>query len=293
MKFIYQYRTPDNRPHRGVISAPTKEAVYATLKAKGVNPGRVEEAPGFFNKLFGKGKRWIVIVALLAVCAALVCVVYATRRTSDAALRELREAEALHLGSVHYAVPIPRQEIPGDRIRIEKAIATVSTNAAERFLARFAEPGRYPTLIPKQTADVSESEWPSESELDAVLSTPLAYNANELTERIDLKRMVEGLKRELAEYRRAGGTTHDYLAALVARQKKEVEIRDMAEKHLYEMFKPSRVVREVVSDAALDRAYAYWLKANANLQAMGIYAIELPKELRRCQMSAVDLEENR
>ncbi len=42
--------------------------------------------------------------------------------------------------------------------------------------------------------------------------------------------------------------------------------------------------------AALKAAYAYWLKANAQLQAMGIYPLALPDALRSYQMS-LDIEE--
>ena len=41
---------------------------------------------------------------------------------------------------------------------------------------------------------------------------------------------------------------------------------------------------------SLKAAYAYWLKANAQLQAMGIYPLALPDALRSYQMS-LDIEE--
>ena len=56
MKFTYQYRTKDNAIQHGVVSATDKDAAYAALRAYGIKPSRVEELPGFFNKLFGKGK---------------------------------------------------------------------------------------------------------------------------------------------------------------------------------------------------------------------------------------------
>ena len=40
----------------------------------------------------------------------------------------------------------------------------------------------------------------------------------------------------------------------------------------------------------LKEAYAYWLKANAQLQAMGIYPLALPDLLRTYQMS-LDIDE--
>lgn len=69
MKFNYEYRTSDNKLHEGVVSAASRDDAFAVLKARGIRPGRVTEAPGVFNKLFGKGKRWIAIVALAVALA--------------------------------------------------------------------------------------------------------------------------------------------------------------------------------------------------------------------------------
>ena len=41
------------------------EAAYAALRAQGIKAGHVDEAPGVFNKLFGKGKRWMAIAVLV------------------------------------------------------------------------------------------------------------------------------------------------------------------------------------------------------------------------------------
>ena len=43
-------------------------------------------------------------------------------------------------------------------------------------------------------------------------------------------------------------------------------------------------------DQKLHAAYSYWLKANAQLQAMGIYPLALPDALRAYQMG-LDIEE--
>ena len=69
MKFVYEYRTSDNELHHGSIAAADRDAAFASLKARGVRPARLVEAPGVLNKLLGKGKRWIAI-AVLSVAAA-------------------------------------------------------------------------------------------------------------------------------------------------------------------------------------------------------------------------------
>lgn len=81
MKFNYEYRTSDNKLHGGVVSAVSREDAFSALKARGINPARVTEAPGFFNKLFGKGKRWIAI-GVLALALAVALAALAIRRGS-------------------------------------------------------------------------------------------------------------------------------------------------------------------------------------------------------------------
>ena len=58
----------------------------------------------------------------------------------------------------------------------------------------------------------------------------------------------------------------------------EISYRDNAEKRLGELLKKPK------------DAYAYWLKANAQLQAMGIYPLALPDALRSYQMN-LDIDE--
>lgn len=79
MKFNYEYRTSDNKLHGGVVCAASREDAFTALKARGINPARVVEAPGFFNKLFGKGKRWIAI-GVLAFALALALAALVLRR---------------------------------------------------------------------------------------------------------------------------------------------------------------------------------------------------------------------
>ena len=78
MKFNYEYRTSDNKLHGGVVRAASRDDAFAVLKARGIRPGRVTEASGVFNKLFGKGKRWIAIVALAV--ALVVAVIFLLRQ---------------------------------------------------------------------------------------------------------------------------------------------------------------------------------------------------------------------
>ena len=89
MKFLYEYRTSDNAKHSGTICAASRDAAYAAIKELGVRPSRVVEAPGFFNKLFGKGKRWLAIAALGVLVIVAIFVIHAENRT----IRTITEAQ--------------------------------------------------------------------------------------------------------------------------------------------------------------------------------------------------------
>ena len=116
--------------------------------------------------------------------------------------------------------------------------------------------------------------------------------SSELTEHIDLKRIVSGMKREMRAYLAGGGTVDGYLAELEKRQKLEVSYRERAEQKLNELLSAAngQDARSPSGRDSLKAAYAYWLKANAQLQAMGIYPLALPDTLRSYQMS-LDIEE--
>ena len=224
--------------------------------------------------------------------------------------------------TLRVAEPLPRQMIPGDRRRIEGAVngqdalspseaKSQSTNgvfkfAAEAWLARYAEPGRPPlrtletspaTLaqnegvsLPRKAASPRGSgapaasqmgmspERPSEADFTACLKEPIRIASTDFTEVVDLKRIVSGMKREMRAYLAGGGTVDGYLAELEKRQRLEISYRKSAEEKLESLLKDPKA------------AYAYWLKANAQLQAMGIYPLALPDALRTYQMS-LDIEE--
>ena len=157
---------------------------------------------------------------------------------------------------------------------------------------------------------------PSEAEFAASLKEPIRIASTDFTEVVDLKRIVTGMKREMRAYLAGGGTVDGYLVELEKRQRLEVSYRERAEQKLNELLvaasgqaarstdgrdrrdppagrgrarSPSAPLSENTSDA-LKAAYAYWLKANAQLQAMGIYPLALPDALRSYQMS-LDIDE--
>ena len=281
MKFTYTYRSSDGQRHTAEIEAENRDAAFAKVRAElGIKPIKVTAAGGDGrDRQTSRDKRRVSPSTVLAVLAALTLVAggswwWAVRR-SGASYRVMTPQ-----GPVTYseAIPLVRQMIPGDRRRIEEAMGTSAgesarlaafANPADRFLSRFAEPGR-----PAE----QEDGRPSDADFEAALREPVRVASTDFTEAVDLKRIVAGMKREMRAYLAGGGTVAQYLAELAKRQKLEIAYRENAERRLAEMLQKPQ------------DAYAYWLKANAQLQAMGIWPLPLPDVLRSYQMN-LDIDE--
>lgn len=251
MKFIYQYRTPDNKQHKAYIKAATKEAAYATLKAQGIKPGRVEEAPGFFNKLFGKGKRWIAIVVLGALCLVLCAV----------AMRFRKEVESAPVVIANALLAETRHQVIGDTAIIEKGIATswadVFPEEGERFLASFAIPG-----VPAGQRSTKVEE------VEAALGRRVEANVNDTIEARQIKAMVEGMKQELREYLADDGTIVEYGRDLVRRQEEELGYYNRAKAEIENAKKSGMNQAQLVE---------LWEERNAALRRMGVKLVPLPE----------------
>ena len=246
MKFLYEYRTPDNAKHDGVICASDRENAYALLKKQGVKPCRFEEAPGVFNKLFGKGKRWIAIVALTVLCGILAVVV----------MREGGGAVGL---DATLDSPLRRQPL-GDAAVIDRGIRTgwaeVFDLEGERFLASFAVPG-----VPAGQRSTTEGE------IRKALESPLRRSPDDGIEARQIRAMVEGMKDELREYLADEGTIAEYGRELVRRQEQEIGYYNRVKVELETAMK-AKVGKREIEDL--------WERENAKLRKMGIKLIPLP-----------------
>lgn len=251
MKFLYTYRTPDNKQHRGEITAATKEAAYAALRAQGIKAGHVDEAPGVFNKLFGKGKRWIAIGVLAVVAIA----------ATVAALSYKSEVESAPVGIANALLAETRHQVIGDTAVIEKGIRTgwaeVFPEEGERFLASFAIPG-----VPAGQRNTSEDE------IKAALARRIEATETDTIEIRQIKAMVEGMKQELREYLADDGTIIEYGKALVQRQEEELGYYSRAKTEIENAKKSGMGQAQLV---------ALWEKRNAALRRMGIKLVQLPE----------------
>ena len=352
MLFTYTYRSSDGQRHTAEIEAESRDAAFTRVRTElGIKPIKVvaaegESGAGRAAKVSAapRGGVWRLVAVAVLFAAVFGGVVWWMRRPnrespttnneSPAASQDQPITVATPQGpmTLRVATPLPRQAIPGDRRKIEEAVAQerdppVFRFAAERWLARYAEPGRKPpatggtpvvpdaakmaaphagvssagatphagdspagavALVATEGRDGSPSR-PSLADFAACLHEPIRIASTDFTEVVDLKRIVTGMKREMRAYIAGGGTVEQYLAELEKRQRLEISYRDNAERRLNEMLN-GQDARSRSRQPSLKAAYAYWLKANAQLQAMGIYPLALPDALRSYQMS-LDIEE--
>lgn len=254
MKFEYEYRTKENELKRGTISAADRDGVYAALKEKGIRPSRVDEAPGVWNKVFGKGKRWIAISVLSSLCFVLSWGLYLLLHE----VKEVKEEVAI--------VTLPfedmtRRQLIGDTMVIEKGIrdgwSEVFEGEGERFLAGFAVPG----------VQVSVRNT-SEDEITAALKRKIHVETKDGLEARQIKALVEGMKEELREFIKDGGTIKEYGAALVARQEQEIAYYTRAKNEIDQL---------KANGASEDELYQVWEDRNNKLRSMGIKLVSFPE----------------
>ena len=241
MKFTYEYRTKSNELRQGMITADTRDDVYSQLKAQGIRPSRVNECPGFVNKLVGKGKRWMAIVILGLVCAALVW--YAGRLKGAS-----RMANAVSA--------VPRHQIYGDPALMEKLerddYSGIFSNRCDRVLAGFAQPGRQV----KDPGAKVKSEWASALATEG----PMPTYDGESREVREFVSIVRWMREERAAFLRDGGTVEEYLKRLFERQQREWLIYLQTKNEL----------NGIVDEAEYERR-------NAQLRRLGIRTVPLPE----------------
>lgn len=293
MKFTYTYRTSDGIRHTAEIDACTRDSAFSILREQGIKPIKVVAADG--SKANGEMQirkgvpRWVVAGICVTLLIAVGIAYWIGSRNGATEIATVITPQ----GPVTYTVatPLPRQTIAGDRTRIEKSISKIFRFSAEMALARFAEPGR---SFDSQSSARSENRIASEIFTSAdgwkeCLNSSIRISSNDLTEVVDLKRIVTGMKREMRAYLMAGGTVEDYFTELVKRQKLEIAYRERAESRLNEMIAEQRLDKKD-NAKKLSAAYNYWMKSNASLKAMGIYELALPDALRKYQAN-IDFEE--
>ena len=286
MKFRYAYRDGNGARHEAEIEADSRDAAFSALRSQGIRPIKVVAADG--SKANGapppRPISWgaPLVIAAVAIVAGVVALLSFRDKQAQETPQPIPTIPAHHDEKRTSSVlPLERQRIPGDRNRIENAARTAFSTHTESVLAQFAEPGRTFSIsgVGDSTGEIgiASMNGMTQDDVAAAMASPVKASEDELSETIDLKRIVEGMRRELKGYLAAGGTVDEYLAELVKRQRVEISLRENVEK---------KVLAAIASDEENHaKAYDYWLKANAQLQSMGIYPIPLPDALRDYQFN--------
>lgn len=264
MKFVYQYRTSQNELRDGVISAADRESAFAALKREGIRPAWLKEAPGFWNKLLGKGKRWIVIAILSVIVLAQIFFYFGGWLQDDSVSSEtVASVKDRYRDSQGRAIPLARKQIWGDDTIIREGISLEWKNLFESpsdlLLARFAQPG----------ATVGRVAVSPEIEraMAAPMQGEVIVNDDDMEEHKQMKCIVAGMRNELSEYLSAGGSVRNYIQRLLDRQNYEAQIlkRDRAS------------LEEFARTNSADNVRAKWREINQKLRNLGLPLVECPK----------------
>lgn len=276
MKYRYAYKSSDGVRHEADIEASSRDEVFESLRREGIRPIKVVASDGSKAngeiRVMGIPIRIFIVTLILAVVLAVAgtWAIKGNRKAPPPVVITKVEVKQESQSLTRQAMPLPRQEIHGSRRRLEIAPTNLFASTLETYLSKFAEPGRSVDIHKVPTA------LPDTKELIALLDRPIYFTSDEYTEYIDLKRITAGIKLEMKAFVEGGDSAEDYINALIDRQSQELAHREKAERRLQEM---------VAQCSDLAKPYAYWLKANAQLQSMGIYPLPLPDALRDYQFN--------
>ena len=258
MTYTYAYKTSDGKRHEDAMDAPSREAVFESLRARGIRPIKVVAADG--SKANGEkeegrrkkeeGKAWRYAAAAAVVLASFISLL------SLLSLKSLLPSGSPPAPAFETAQT--RRYPIGDAAVVEKGILTgwsdVFPEEGERFFASFAVPG----VKAGQRNTMVE-------ELSAALKREVAASPGDGMEARQIKAMVEGMKVEARAYVAAGGNLVEYGRRLVERQEAEIAIYERAKADL-------DAARSTKSEGDL---VAYWEALNDRLRNLGIRLLPL------------------
>ena len=229
MKYHYFYHTRGNEKRDGWISARNRHGAYVRLRKQGIRPYRMVGGDPV------SWKRWTAIAFLLA---AVCYLAFSLRRLTVPAMAKDR--------SPLYGDPATIQRLSADGWR------GTFPNEGDAFLARHAVPGMVYDCPDKITTRISIAYLPI-----------VARDPEELRQ---MKRMVNGMKRELRRHLSEGGTMEEFISHCCVRVCAEKVARDA----IYDKF-----IQLGKEDPA--KVTAEWEMQNEALRTLGLPTIPLPQ----------------
>ena len=245
MRYHYYYQTKDNRSLDDWIVARDRSDAYAQLRKRGIKPYRLDGR----NPL--AWKRWAAIGVLAAIVVVLAAALF-VESGDNAPVSEER--------SQLYGDPATLQNLSANGWR------DAFQNEGDAFLARHAIPGILCNCAtPHSPFPIPPSQFPNSNSLIPILP-------DDQPELAKMKRMVNCMKQELAEYLEAGGSLADYMALCCQRQRTERDIildtnRDF-----------DKLRRKLANPEEADDAAQEWQRKNDLLRSMGLPTVVMPLE---------------
>lgn len=251
MKFGYSYKTSDGVRHESVYHASSKDEVFSALRKNGVRPIKVWEIESRFSFV-----RKILIAALFIAATAIVAAILVNRVPSFNSLSTVSVQE-------------DRSQIYGDPGIIQQCESRQWSNVfedeGERFLARFAQPGHPVRMRGK--------EWKA-TVAQALKNRPgfVTITKSDSAEIAKMKRMVNGMKSELSQYVKDGGTVEQYIDEVLERQSIEEKIVVNFKSEF------EKLEKEATRDN-YDETVKKWNAKNVLLREMGLRTVLIPESI--------------
>lgn len=235
MKYHYFYQDKKNTDLDGWLEARDRNDAYKKLRSQGIKP----------YKLIGKNpiawKRWAAIVVLTVACAGFAAYAYYARKAVVEVISEAAELD--------------RAQLYGDASIIQKISANGWRNSfgdeGDAWLARHAIPGRVCDCVNLA------------SKTNELSCARLELSDGDSEELKKMKQMVNGMKHELEDYLRGGGTQLDYMKLCDERIQKELQFMKRSQVQFETIRKHDRRVSSPQSAAA-------WERINDSLRALGL-----------------------
>jgi hypothetical protein len=257
VKYHYFYQSHENKTLDDWIVAKNRDDVYAQLRKRGIKP----------FKVLGRNpyawKRWTAIAVLAALVAVLFLVLLRGR------IKNLREAENAAFASEE------RSQIYGDNAILHELASDgwrkAMGNEGDAWLARHAIPG---VMCDCATGGSQSSATASDAKkrnLPALTTSPVRIAQDDVAEVAKMKRLVNNMKQELAEYLAADGTPEDYMALCDERLRTERDILSNVTQEL-------KTLETRMTPENYDETAALWAKKNAMLRSLGLPTLVIPDD---------------